>query len=233
MQENNEKKPSAKKLITYYLILAGCLLIAAAVTVTLILTLGKTDSNIEINNPSDDTIIETPDDTQTPSDNITEPTEPDTPTDTDPTEPDTPQHTTSSSGYILPVDNVELLTAYTFFHNTTINTYQLHQGLDFSAAEGTPVYAVLDGTVQSVFRDDVLEGTIITISHANGITSIYEFIDADENLKAGDIVKQGDVIGTVAAANGKERKMGAHLHFELRSDNKAIDPEQYLEIETK
>jgi murein DD-endopeptidase MepM/ murein hydrolase activator NlpD len=133
----------------------------------------------------------------------------------------------------MPVENVDLLNTYTFFHNETINTYQLHKGIDFAAAEGTPVYAVLDGTVTSITRDDVLEGTTVTITHASGVTTIYEFIDANEDLKEGDTVTQGEQIGTVSAANGLERKEGAHLHFAVLKEGQLIDPEPYLDIETK
>jgi murein DD-endopeptidase MepM/ murein hydrolase activator NlpD len=253
MQENNErKKVSAKKLVSYYLILAAVLLVAAAITVTLIFTVGK--NNIEIDTPND--ITQTPndgsddnsddanapsDDNQTNGENNGDSTDNNTGDNTN--NPDqsangngeeTPNvPTTTTSAYALPVDNVNLLTAYTFFHNETINTYQLHQGLDLAGEEGMPVYAVLDGTVLSVTRDDLLDGTIVTISHAGNLVSTYQFIDADESLKEGDTVKKGQQIGTIAAANGKERKMGSHLHFEMSEKGQNIDPEIYLELQDK
>lgn len=56
----------------------------------------------------------------------------------------------------------------------------------------------------------MLVGTQITIDHGNGVKSVYQYVEAKEGLKAGDEVKQGDVIGTVAEANGSEYKDGAH-----------------------
>ena len=62
-----------------------------------------------------------------------------------------------------------------------------------------------------------------------------EFVDAfrAEGLKVGDSVARGEVIATVAEANGNEYKDGAHLHFEIHENGVRIDPTKYLTLEEK
>ena len=134
---------------------------------------------------------------------------------------------------IMPVATVSVLNDYGFYHNQTLNTYHEHTGIDFSAEAGTEVFAVAGGIVESVYTDDVLLGTEIVIDHGDGIKTTYRFVTEKEGLKAGDVVKQGDVIATVAEPTGNEYKDGAHLHFEVMEDGVLIDPVKYLAIEEK
>ena len=124
-----------------------------------------------------------------------------------------------------------IINDYGFYHNQTLNTYYEHQGIDFGAAVGTNVYAFEDGVIESIYQDDVLLGTEITISHANGLKSVYRFVDVVENIVVGDSVSKGQLIATVAEANGNEYKDGPHLHFEMIENGKVIDPSIYLELE--
>lgn len=126
-----------------------------------------------------------------------------------------------------------MLNEYGFYYNKTLNNYYVHTGVDFSAEQGSEVFAVASGTIESVYTSDVLVGTQITIDHGNGVKSVYEFVTAKEGLKAGDKVEKGDVIATVAEPNGKEYKDGAHLHFEVFENGKNIDPSKYLTLEEK
>ena len=90
-----------------------------------------------------------------------------------------------------------------------------------------------DGVVESIYRDDVLTGTEITIDHGNGVKSVYRFIAVADGLSVGTNVKRGDVIATVAEATGEEYKDGAHLHFEILKEGKQVDPTTYLTFEEK
>ena len=58
-------------------------------------------------------------------------------------------------------------------------------------------------------------------------------VTAADGLKAGDKVEKGQVIATVAEANGNEYKDGAHLHFEVHKDGTSVDPASYLTLEEK
>ena len=136
-------------------------------------------------------------------------------------------------GMIMPLETITVANDYGFYHNTTLNKYYEHQGVDFSAEVGTEVLAAEDGIVESIFRDDVLTGTEIVLNHGNGVKTVYRFVTAMEDLSVGDVVKKGEVIATVAEATGEEYKDGAHLHFEVKKDGKQVDPATYLTFEEK
>ncbi len=136
-------------------------------------------------------------------------------------------------GMTVPVKTVSVLNDYGFYHNKTLNCYYEHVGVDFAAETGTEVLAVEDGTVESIYKDDLLSGTQIVIAHADGVRSVYRFVTEKEGLKVGDSVTKGQVIATVAEATGDEYKDGAHLHFEITKNNVSVDPSVYLTLEEK
>ena len=222
-----QPKPKNKKLLTYYLILGACILVIAAVAiaVTLSLTLGKDGMTIDGGN---DPTIDGDNDDDTPDD--------DTPTggdNDDDDDDDDADDTGTENTFLMPVTEVNAINSYGFYHNTTLDKYYLHTGIDFAGNAGDEVYATLGGTVESIVTDPILTGTTITIAHGNGLTTTYTFVDAAEGLEAGDRVERGDVIATVAEAMGQEYKDGAHLHFEVYLNGEAVDPETYLEISEK
>ena len=133
----------------------------------------------------------------------------------------------------MPVEVVSISNEYGFYYNQTLNNYYEHTGVDFSAAAGTEVFAARSGKIESIYTSDVLVGTQSIIDHGDGIKTVYEYVEAKEGLKAGDEVKKGDVIATVAEANGKEYKDGPHLHFEVFENNATVDPAKYLTFEEK
>ena len=139
----------------------------------------------------------------------------------------------STEGMIMPVETVSVLNDYGFYHNITLNSYYEHKGVDFSAEVGASVLAVDDGVIESIYSGDVLLGTEITVDHGEGLKSVYRFVTEVEGLTVGATVKKGDVIATVAEANGNEYKDGAHLHFEIIKDSVVVDPAGYLTLEEK
>lgn len=143
------------------------------------------------------------------------------------------QTVVTPQGMVMPVQSVSVINDYGFYHNKTLNSYYEHTGLDFAAEVGTEVLAVESGTVESVYSGDLLLGTEIVVDHGNGLKSVYRFVTAADGLKAGDKVEKGDVIATIAEANGNEYKDGAHLHFEIMKDGKVVDPTAYLTLEEK
>lgn len=89
-----------------------------------------------------------------------------------------------------------------------------YNAVDLAAPLGTPIYAAADGEV-IVSRSGGWNGgygTYIVIKHNNGTQTLYAHNNSN-NVSVGDIVKKGDVIGTI----GKTGKAtGVHLHFEIR-----------------
>lgn len=145
---------------------------------------------------------------------------------------DNEQVVVTPEGMVMPIQSA-VSTDYGFYYNQTINAYYGHKGLDFSAEAGTQVFAVDAGVVESIYKDDLLVGTEITIDHGDGVKSVYRFVEEIDGLQVGDSVKKGEVIATVSEATGNEYRDGAHLHFEMFEQGKNIDPNIYLTLEEK
>ena len=145
---------------------------------------------------------------------------------------DDEQVVVTPEGMVMPIHSA-VSTDYGFYYNQTINAYYAHKGMDFSAEAGTQVFAVDAGVVESIYKDDLLVGTEITIDHGDGVKTVYRFVTANEDLTVGAEVKRGDCIATVAEATGEEYKDGAHLHFEVKKNGEIIDPAEYLTFEEK
>ncbi len=141
--------------------------------------------------------------------------------------------TSLPEGMLNPIASVSAMTDYGFYYNKTLNAYYEHAGVDFMAEKGTEVLAVEDGKVEAIYKDDLLSGTEIVLSHNGGLKTVYRFVTEAEGLKVGDRVEKGQVIATVAEANGDEYKDGAHLHFEVYKNSKNVDPNEYLTLEEK
>ncbi len=140
---------------------------------------------------------------------------------------------TLPEGMISPVAAVTVGNDYGFHQSQTLGWYYVHEGVDFTAAVGTEVLAAEDGVVESVYKDDLLLGTEIVLSHGNGLKTLYRFVTETDGLTVGKTVKKGDVIATVAEPTGNEYKDGAHLHFEVMENGKSVDPTKYLTLEEK
>ncbi|HIU79473.1 MAG TPA: M23 family metallopeptidase [Candidatus Coproplasma excrementipullorum] len=212
----SQEKNNKKKLLTYYLILGACILLIAAVTVTVVFAVRNNGNSFEIDNGG------TTDDGNQDEDGDDEDDD-DQPTD----------DVSSAYEFIAPVSVMDVINDYTFYYNKTLDCYHYHTGLDMAAEAGTEVVACVDGTVESINVGDLLDGTKVVLSHADGVKTSYYFIDAAEGLEVGDTVKRGDVIGTVAEPAGSEYKEGAHLHFEVSKNGETVDPNEYLDISEK
>jgi murein DD-endopeptidase MepM/ murein hydrolase activator NlpD len=97
----------------------------------------------------------------------------------------------------------------------------VHQGLDFRARRGDPIYAADDGVVRFIARDGAPRrtrgyGNVVAIRHNNGDWSVYAHL-AKIYVAEGQTVHAGELIGAAGnTTNGKFRSMGPHLHFEVR-----------------
>lgn len=216
---NEQKRMSRKKLLTRALIIAACLMVIAAVTVTCVFAANDWGRGFSTIDQDDNDEIKNPDDDKDDED------------DNDDDDDDKP--TAGDTTFALPVSDIEVVTGYVFCQDATLGHYHFHSGLDLAAEVGTEVVSCLDGTVESVVVGDRLNGTTVTISHDNGIKTVYSYIDAAEGLKAGQKVERGEVIGKIAEANGAELAIGPHLHFAVYEDGELANPEDFLEITEK
>lgn len=98
-----------------------------------------------------------------------------------------------------------------------------HEGLDFTAEAGTPIYAAAGGIV-AMAEATPDYGKLIKIEHGSGLETRYAH--ASELLvKPGDRVEKGRMIAKVGSTG---RSTGAHLHFEVRLNGAPLDPRKYL-----
>jgi murein DD-endopeptidase MepM/ murein hydrolase activator NlpD len=101
----------------------------------------------------------------------------------------------------------------------------IHEGLDFGAPIGTPVYATGEGVVVLAEPWDRY-GNTVEIDHGNGITSRYAHMSRIK-VKEGQKVNRNTVIGLVGNTG---RSTGAHLHYEVRVADYAKDPIKFISV---
>lgn len=112
-------------------------------------------------------------------------------------------------------------------YSNTLEQWQTHPGIDIAADEGTPVKAVLPGTIVDVTCDPRL-GNLIVIEHGDGIKTKYGNLLSAGLVEKGEYVNKGDVIGAVGRSARFESADPPHLHFEIEQDGKPVDPHNYL-----
>ncbi|WP_416385532.1 M23 family metallopeptidase [Tsuneonella sp. CC-YZS046] len=100
----------------------------------------------------------------------------------------------------------------------------MHAGLDFRGPVGAPIYAAAKGKVSFAGRKSGY-GNCIEISHGNGLMTRYAHMSAFR-AKVGQEVAAGAVIGAIGSTG---RSTGPHLHFEVRINDRAVNPRPFLE----
>ena len=126
-------------------------------------------------------------------------------------------------GFRFPLRTYRLTSGFGMRQNPFSRNMRFHEGLDLAAPLGTEVYAAGDGTVTEVGQDPVY-GNYIVIRHGGDWASLYGHLQKiDAALHS--FVKSGMLIGWVGSTG---QSTGPHLHFELRQNGKARDPDKYL-----
>ena len=141
----------------------------------------------------------------------------------------------STTTYVVPMQNATIVKDYSgseLQYNDTLKQWEIHKAIDFQASDDLNVYAVADGTVSNVYTN-YLEGTVIEISHSDGIVSIYKSLNNEVSVTVGDSVSAGQIIGQVADSMAQESNTGAHLHFEMTVNGVKVDPNDYLSLGDK
>jgi len=95
-----------------------------------------------------------------------------------------------------------------------------HNGMDFTAPTGTPIYATGNGRVKRADNTASGFGQHIEIDHGFGYKTIYAHL-SKYNVKRGQIVSRGDLIGFVGNTG---RSVGPHLHYEVHKNGRPINP---------
>ena len=121
------------------------------------------------------------------------------------------------------VGEVEFTSGFGVRSDPFLGRPAMHTGLDFRASTGDPVRATANGKVASSGWSGGY-GRMVEIDHGNGLSTRYGHL-SEINVKVGDVVKIGQVIGAVGSTG---RSTGPHLHYETRIDGEAVDPQKFL-----
>jgi murein DD-endopeptidase MepM/ murein hydrolase activator NlpD len=98
-----------------------------------------------------------------------------------------------------------------------------HQGTDFAAPTGTPVFAVMSGTVESAAPLGGY-GNQVLVRHGDGTETRYGHLSVI-GVRPGQAVTIGQQIGVVGSTGVST---GPHLHFEVITGGRPVDPEPWL-----
>ena len=97
---------------------------------------------------------------------------------------------------------------------------KMHEGMDFAAKIGTPIFATGDGVVARADNTVSGYGNHIVIRHGFGYETLYGHLSKYKS-RAGQRVKRGDIIGFVGSTGRSE---GPHLHYEVHKNGKVVNP---------
>lgn len=124
---------------------------------------------------------------------------------------------------IQPVSNKDLKRLSSYFGYRMDPFYKVmkfHEGVDFSAPIGTDIYATGDGKVVKITRAKRGYGNSVLIDHGYGYETFYAHCHKIL-VKKGQVVKRGQIIAKVGNTG---KSTAPHLHYEVRKNNKVIDP---------
>ena len=158
-----------------------------------------------------------------PSDSSLQPS--DSTTSTDTAAKVEPSQTQQKQYFMLPVSG-EIQQEYSnreLVKSVTMGDWRTHNGVDIACDVNTNVRCFSDGTVTEVIEDR-LWGTTVKMEHPNGYVSVYCGLNGEVNVKQGDEVEIGEIIGTTGNTSVIEIGQEPHLHFEVLKDGKTLDP---------
>lgn len=124
---------------------------------------------------------------------------------------------------IQPLNNKDLTRIASGFGmrvDPVYGTPKMHKGLDFTAPQGTPIYATGDGVVSTAGYSEGGYGNHVIISHGYGYETLYGHM-VRIKVSNGQKVKRGEVIGWVGSTG---KSTGPHCHYEVHINGEAVDP---------
>lgn len=106
-----------------------------------------------------------------------------------------------------------------------ITNPQGHTGIDYALYSGTAVLASADGIISLAITGTTGYGNHIILDHGDGYQTLYAHLSAI-SISVGQKVRRGQTIGT---SGNTGNSTGPHLHFELRVNQTAVDPQPFLD----
>jgi murein DD-endopeptidase MepM/ murein hydrolase activator NlpD len=129
----------------------------------------------------------------------------------------------ASTPAIQPLSNRDLNRLSSGFGYRIDPVYKMvkfHPGLDFTAPQGTPIYATADGTIETAGNLGNGYGNHVVVNHGYSYKTLYGHMSRLK-AKRGQNVKRGEVIGYVGSTG---KSTGPHLHYEVFKGKKRLDP---------
>ena len=127
---------------------------------------------------------------------------------------------------IQPIANKDLgrvASGYGYRIHPIYKTRKLHTGMDFTAPQGTPIYATGDGKIAKVRRSRRGYGNHVIIDHGYGYQTLYAHM-RKYIVYRGQKVKRGEIIGYVGSTG---TSVAPHLHYEVMKNKRKINPVNY------
>ena len=105
----------------------------------------------------------------------------------------------------------------------TLGVWKTHDGVDILCDIGTEVRSMSEGVVKEI-KDDPLWGIYVIVEQSNGLDVQYCGLAKELNVKAGQEVKQGEILGKTSDTNQCEILQKPHLHLAVKQSGSWIDP---------
>lgn len=125
---------------------------------------------------------------------------------------------------VMPINvkDYTMSSGYGYRRDPVYGTAKFHEGLDFAAATGTPVFATADAVVEVASRKDAY-GNCIDLNHGYNYMTRYAHL-SQILVKPGQRVKRGEMIGKVGSTG---KSTASHLHYEVRFKGEPQNPVHY------
>ena len=232
MQENQNKNGFADrmkntKVNRSSLIMAVALMVALIVIVSVTVASNRSKKN-QLPLPDTDSASESTTD-ESPSSDTEKPVDTEKPNNTTPKPQNKlPTFSLPAKGTLSAKHDPELQV-----YSSTLNHYRVHLGIDIQTEENAPVYAAADGTIEKIWKDDLM-GYSIAVAHSGDSLTFYMNLSDElpEGIKEGASVRSGQLIANVGDSAMSEIAEEAHLHFEMTVADLAVDPLAYFNEES-
>lgn len=123
----------------------------------------------------------------------------------------------------VPIQATRISDRFGMRKNPVTGKRAMHEGIDFVAPRGTPVYATADGVVEFSGHQSGF-GRVVILQHNFGFRTYFAHLSKAE-VKTGDLIAKGQLIGE---SGNSGRSTGPHLHYEIRRLYTAINPAPFL-----
>ncbi len=120
----------------------------------------------------------------------------------------------------------KIASAFGWQYSGALNEWYYNPGITIQAAKGQPVQAAWSGTVTQVTHEPHM-GLTVTVQDGDSFSTVYGHL-GQVDVKAGETLRQGQVVGSVGGASLYSRDAGAHVDFQVYHGATATNPMNYL-----